>query len=327
MRDDLVEAYRLMTLMRRFDEKATSLQRQGRLGTLSIAHGQEAAIAGAVLELDPGRDWVVPQYRELTALTRHGFPLANVFCHYLGNPAGDAIPEGVRMLPVQISLAAQLPHAVGLAWGERLNGTDGVVLAFFGEGSSSEGDFHEACNLAGVVKAPVVFLLQNNGWAISTPRSRQTAAETFASRAPGYGIHGDLVDGNDLVAVRQTVGDAVRRARAGEGATLIEAVTYRLGPHSTADDPTRYVPEDELARARANDPVDRLRQDLYERGWLDVQIDDAIDSKVRAEIAAALAEAERVPRPALADLMAHVYANPPARLAAQIAAERRRTDA
>ncbi|MGH3660526.1 MAG: thiamine pyrophosphate-dependent enzyme [Micromonosporaceae bacterium] len=315
-----------MTLMRRFDEKAVSLQRQGRVGTLSISHGQEAAIAGAVLELDPARDWVVPQYRELTALTRHGFPLSNVFCHYMGNPAGDAIPEGVRMLPVQISLAAQLPHAVGIGWGERLNGADSVVLVFFGEGSSSEGDFHEACNLAGVVNAPVIFFLQNNGWAISTPRSRQTAAATFESRAAGYGMHGELVDGNDLTAVRRAVRQAVSRARTGGGATLIEAVTYRLGAHSTADEPNRYVPEDDLAEALRQDPLPRVRQELRERGWLDQAADSALDTEVRAEIAAALAEAEQRPRPTLADLMSHVYAEPPARLAAQIASERERAD-
>jgi pyruvate dehydrogenase E1 component alpha subunit len=318
--DAILEAYQLMVLLREFDQKAVSLQRQGRLGTLSTARGQEAAIAGAVVALDPKRDWVVPQYRELTALTRHGFPLANVFCHYMGNPGGDRIPAGVRMLPVQISLAAQLPHAVGLAWGEQLQGTDGVALVFFGEGSSSEGDFHEACNLAGVLGAPVVFVLQNNGWAISTPRSRQTAAASFAVRAEGYGIHGETVDGNDLEAMVAAVAAAVERGRSGGGATLIEAVTYRLGAHSTADDPTRYVPPAELDAATGRDPVVLLRAVLIERGLLDDEREAVLVAEARAEIAAALAAAEARPRPALATLLDHVYSRPPARLVGQLAA-------
>lgn len=318
--DELVAAHRLMVLMRAFDKKAVSLQRQGRLGTLSTAEGQEAAIVGSLFALDRTRDWVVPQYRELTALTHHGFPLPNVFCHYMGNPAGDAIPAGVRMLPVQISLAAQIPHAVGLAWGERLQGRDAVSLVFFGEGASSEGDFHESCNLAGVVRAPVVFVLQDNGWAISTPRARQSAAKTFASRAVGYGIHGATVDGNDLLAMHAAVAEAVARARAGDGPTLIEAVTYRLGAHSTADDPDRYVPPDELERAAGDDPLLRVRALLAERSLLDDVGHDAVVEQAGAEIAAALAEAEARPRATLPELLGHVYAQPPTRLADQIRA-------
>jgi pyruvate dehydrogenase E1 component alpha subunit len=315
---ELLEAYRLMILLREFDRKAVSLQRQGRLGTLSSAEGQEAAIVGAVMALDPARDWVVPQYRELTALTRHGFPLPNVFCHYMGNAAGDAIPEGVRMLPVQISLASQIPHAVGLAWGEMLKGTDAVALVFFGEGASSEGDFHEAANLAGVLKAPVVFMLQNNGWAISTPRTKQSAAAQFSDRAIGYGMHGQTLDGTDVQAVHSAVCEAVARARGGEGPTLLEAVAYRLGAHSTADDPTRYVPEDELARATATDPLPALRANLIQAKQLDETSDEELVESVRAEIAQAWADAQERPQATLSDLLCHVYARPPARLSQMI---------
>lgn len=316
---ELLEVYRLMVLLREFDRKAVSLQRQGRLGTLSTAEGQEAAIAGAVVALDRERDWVVPQYRELTALIHHGFPLANVFCHYMGNPAGDAIPDGVRMLPVQISLASQIPHAVGLAWAEKLKGSGAVALVFFGEGASSEGDFHEAVNLAGVLKAPVVFMLQNNGWAISTPRTKQSAVVRFSDRAAGYGISGETVDGNDVQAVHTAVSTAVARARAGEGPTLIEAVAYRLGAHSTADDPTRYVPEDEFVKAAAADPLPALRTELIEAKELTEQADEEVLAAVRGEIADAWAQAQERPQATLPELLAHVYSQPPARLSQMIA--------
>mgnify|MGYP003350513302 FL=1 len=163
------------------------------------------------------------------------------------------------LLPLQISLAAQIPQAVGIAWGLRLQGSDGVVVAFFGDGASSEGDFHESLNLAGLVKAPVIFFLQNNGWAISTPRDQQTAARTFAERAPGYGIEGVYVDGNDLLAVSDVMRTAVAKARRGEGPTLVEAVTHRTGPHNTADDPTRYVDEAQLAQWQGQDPIERVQ--------------------------------------------------------------------
>src|SRR5580704_4000072 len=213
--EQLLSALHLMMLSRAFDHKGVSLQRQGRFGTFSPVLGQEASVVGSAFALDPSRDWIVPQYRELPALLHQGLPLEQFILYFNGHPAGGAIPDGVKLLPIQISLAAQLPHAVGLAWGLQLQGIDGVVLTYFGDGASSEGDFHEACNLAGVVRAPVVFFLQNNGWAISTPRCQQSAARTFAERAPGYGFDGVVVDGNDLLAVYAATKAAVERARAG----------------------------------------------------------------------------------------------------------------
>src|SRR4030088_879623 len=199
--DELLAAFRMMLLSRRIDERAFSLQRQGRLGTFSPVHGQEASVVGSAWALDPARDWVVPQYRELPAMLHQGYTLKRFFLYFKGDPEGNRMPEAVNLLPFQISLATQLPHAVGLAWGLRHQGREGVVCVYFGDGASSEGDFHEACNLAGLRKAPVIFLLQNNGWAISTPVSKQTAAPSFAARAAGYGFTGELVDGNDLFAV------------------------------------------------------------------------------------------------------------------------------
>lgn len=307
---ELVEMYRWMLLSRMLDERAVALQRQGRLGTFSAVHGQEASVVGSSFALDPARDWIVPQYREAPALLRHGYPLEKLLLYFIGHPDGAHVPDPVRVTPIQISLAAQLPHAVGLALGLRLQGGDGVVMTYFGDGASSEGDFHEACNLAGVVRAPVVFFLQNNGYAISTPRARQTAARYFAARAEGYGIAGALVDGNDPLAVFAVAREAVRRARAGEGPTLIESQTYRLGAHNTADDPGRYVPPDELASRRAADPLPRFAAFLTDRGLLDPTRVEAMGSEIAKQLAAAVSSAESHPPAEAAALFDHVYAAP-----------------
>src|SRR5579871_5415519 len=241
--DRVVEGLRAMKLSRALDARATALQRQGRFGTYAPAKGQEASLIGSVMALDPATDWVVPSYREAAATIKHGLPIERVLAGYMGRGRAAAIPETVRVLPVQAALAVHLPHAVGLAWGLKLQRKPGVVMTYFGEGASSEGDFHEACNLAGVVRAPVVFVLQNNGWAISTARGVQSAVESFALRAAGYGFTGVAADGNDLLAVFEAASEAVARARAGEGPTLIETVTYRLSFHNTTDNPRRYLPE------------------------------------------------------------------------------------
>lgn len=310
-------AYRWMVFSRLLDERAVSLQRQGRIGTYSAVYGQEASVVGAAAALDPAADWIVPQYRESPALIRHGYPLSSLLLYYIGNPHGGLVPDGVRVAPIQISLAAQLPHAVGLAWGRRLQGHPEVVMTFFGDGASSEGDFHEACNFAGVLGAPVVFVLQNNGYAISTPRASQSAAATLASRARGYGIPGLLVDGNDLFAVYAAAREAVDRARRGAGPTLIEVVTYRLYPHNTADDPTRYLPVGELEEHRLLDPLVRVRRFLADRGLLDAAAEERLQVELSAQIGQAVAEAENYPKPAPQQVFDHVYGRPPARVLAQ----------
>ncbi len=259
----------------------------------------------------------MPQYRELPALLRHGYPLAHFIRYFQGNPAGGAIPDGVNIMPIQISIAAQLPHAVGLAWGLKLQRKDAVVMVYFGDGASSEGDFHEACNLAGLVRAPVVFVLQNNGWAISTPRRKQSAGSTLAERAPAYGFPGETVDGNDLFAVHAAASRAVARARAGEGPTLIESLTHRIGPHNTADDPTRYVDAEELERWRARDPIAYVERYLIERDPRNGDAIDAFEAEIAAEIEGALAEASRGEPPGAHQLFDHVYARPPERLQRQ----------
>lgn len=321
MTDEAVlDALRYMTLARTFDERATSLQRQGRFGTFSSVRGQEASVVGSASALDPSRDWIVPQYRELPALLRHGLPLENFALYFMGHPDGGAIPDGVRTLPIQISLAAQLPQAVGLAWGLRTQGGDGVVVTYFGDGASSEGDFHESLNLAGVTRAPVVFFLQNNGWAISTPRSAQTAARTLAERAPGYGVEGVLVDGNDLLAVHQETAAAVARARAGGGPTLVESLTWRAGAHNTADDPTRYVEPGEEREWADRDPVVRVERYLRARGALDDAGHERLAAECAAEVERALTVALETPKAGAASLFDHVHAAPPTRLVEQRAA-------
>jgi pyruvate dehydrogenase E1 component alpha subunit len=314
---ELLAVYRLMRLSRRVDERAFNLQRQGRLGTFSPVHGQEASVVGSAWALDPVRDWVVPQYRELPAMLRHGYTLERFFLYFKGNPEGNRMPEAVNLLPYQISLAAQLPHAVGLAWGLRHQGREGVVCVYFGDGASSEGDFHEACNLAGLRRAPVIFLLQNNRWAISTPVTKQTAAVSFAARAPGYGFPGELVDGNDFFAVYEATRAAVERARAGDGPTLIETRTYRMGPHNTADDPTRYVDPDELEAYRALDPIARLRAYLEDAGVLTPGLEDRMREEIERELEVALRAAEAAATARPEQVFDHVYADPPARLAGQ----------
>jgi pyruvate dehydrogenase E1 component alpha subunit len=240
-------------------------------------------------------------------------PLENFALYFMGHPAGCVIPEDVKILPIQISLAAQLPQAVGVAWGLRQQGLDGVVTAFFGDGASSEGDFHESLNLAGVVKAPVIFFLQNNGWAISTPRRKQTAARTLADRAAGYGVHGTYVDGNDLFAVHSVMTEAVDRARAGEGPTLIESLTWRAGAHNTADDPTKYVTDADREPWAGTDPLDRVEAYLRARGAMDDASYGEIKARCLAEVERAIGVAQRTPAPGPEYLFDHVYAEPFAR--------------
>ena len=303
-----LEAVRMMMLGRAFDDKSFSLQRQGRLGTFAPIFGQEASILGPALALDPGRDWVVPQYREAPALFSQGFPLERMALYRLGHQIGACIPADVRILPHQISLAAQIPHGVGLAWGLKLQGKDGVVAVYFGDGASSEGDFHESCNLAGVTRAPVLFVLQDNGWAISTPRAIQTAGADFAGRAPGYGFPGVAVDGNDLFALYEVAREAVARGRAGAGPTLIESRTYRMAAHTTADDPTRYVDADQLEAWKARDPIERVQKYLAARGRWDDGIAAEMRESCRDEVEAAYDKAFAHPEPDPADLYDYVFA-------------------
>ena len=304
----VLEGLRWMLLSRAFDTKATALQRQGRFGVFSPVLGQEASVVGSAMAFEPSTDWLVPQYRELPAYLMWGFPLVKHILNLSGNPVAGRIPDGLKMLPTQVSLAAQLPHAVGLAWGLQIQGKEGVVLTYFGEGSSSEGDFHESCNLAGVTGAPIVFFLQNNQWAISTPRSFQSAARYFADRAAGYGFPGRVVDGNDLLAVYEVTKEAVDRARRGEGPTLIESITYRMSFHNTTDNPSRYQDPKDLEEARGRDPIERVEAYLRERGLWSEDKEKEYKAAAAQEIEDALVEAQQAPRPEPAQIFENVFA-------------------
>ncbi len=319
MSDEMaLDGYRVMLRGRRFDERCVSLQRQGRMVTLAPGIGQEAATVGAAMALNQKTDWFVPQYRELAGQLWHGYPLRLAFLWHVGHPIAFQMPAGLNMLPFQAAIAGQLPQAVGLAWGLKMKHDPGVVLAIFGDGGTSQGDFHEAANLAGVMKAPVILLCQNNGWAISTTIQQQTASETLAQKAIAYGFPGVQCDGNDLFAVYATVRDAVRRARDGEGPTLVEALTYRLGLHTTADDPTRYEPREMHDAWVDRDPLRRMQLHLMSRGVVDRPALDRIEEEVKEELRVAWDEAQQEPAPDPRFYFAQVDGEPSARLALQL---------
>lgn len=314
--DDLRRLYRTFLLARRFDERMLRLQRQGRIGTFGPIRGHEAAVLGGVYALRPS-DWLVPYYREWAAYMWRGWPLESLILFYAGYSEGMRVPDGLRDLPLCIPIASQVPHAVGVAYAARHKGEDSVALCYFGDGASSHGDCQEAMNFAGVFQAPVVFLCLNNQWAISLPRTRQTRARTLAQKAVAYGFPGIQVDGNDLLAVYAATGEAVERARGGGGPTLIEAVTYRLSMHTTADDPTRYRGEEEVKAWEAKDPWPRFRRYVEAKGIVDERIHAELEAEVDAQIREAVERAEARMRPDLMEVFEHVYAERPAHLEAQ----------
>lgn len=283
--------YAAMVAARLYDRKASALQRQGRLATYAPFEGQEASQIGAVASLAP-RDWLVATYRDAAAMEHHGYPWKNLLLGRMGDERGGHAPEGVNVLPPSITVGGHMVHAVGLAWAEMLKGSDAVAVTMFGDGATSEGDFHEAMNLAGVYRTPVVFFCQNNGWAISMPRERQTASETIAQKADAYGFHGFLVDGNDVLAVDQVVSSAIESARNREGPTLVEAVTYRVHGHTTADDHGRYRKATDADRWQENDPLDRVRALLQHRNAWSREWQAEIEETASADIEAAVAQAE-----------------------------------
>jgi pyruvate dehydrogenase E1 component alpha subunit len=314
--DELRALYRDMVVTRVFDQRMLNLQRQGRIGTYAPVSGQEAAQIGAVAALRR-EEWLFPTYRDYGAMYAHGMPLGRLVQFPMGHPDGGVAPPDVAVYAISISIASHLPHAVGAAWASRLLGEGRAFLALHGDGATSEGDFHEAMNFAGVFRAPVVFLCQNNGWAISVPRHRQTASRTIAQKAEAYGVAGALVDGNDVLAVYRAVRAALERARAGDGATLVEAVTYRLGPHTTADDPTRYRSKEELERMESLDPLVRLRAFLTGRGIWNDEAEGILLEQARDEVGRAVQEAEAAPAPPPDYFFDRVYERPTPQLERQ----------
>lgn len=308
--DLLLEMYRWMVFGRAFDTRLFNLQRQGRLTVYAPIAGQEACQVGCGLALRK-EDWLLGSYRDGLAATVFGRPAELMVWYFTGHPKTGASPQGVNVPPLQVSIGEQISHAVGVAWGMKLRGDKSAALAIFGDGATSEGAFHEACNFAGVMHAPAVLFCQNNGWAISVPRAHQTASETIAQKALAYGITGILLDGNDVLAVYREVRAALERARSGAGPMLIEALTYRFGPHTTSDDPTRYRPAGELETwQQEREPIRRLRAYLERQNLWDERRQAALEEECRERIASAVTAAMAEPPPAPEEMFEHIFAEP-----------------
>src|SRR5215210_1351101 len=271
----LIELYRGMILLRTYDERSLVYHRQGRIGTYAIFWNHEAMQAGSVYALERD-DWIFPSYRESAIGLLRELPAATVLSWWRGHPAGWWNPVDYNVASICVPIATHVPHAAGLAWGKKLRGERAVAIAYFGDGATSEGSFHEGANFAAVMKAPAILFCNNNQCAISTPISAQTAAETLADKAVGYGIPGVRVDGGDVLAVYEATRDAVTRARAGEGPTLIEAVTYRAAPHATADDPAAYIDLERVEEEKRNECLGRYERYLRRLGVLSDETAEAV---------------------------------------------------
>src|SRR6266540_2082384 len=323
--DDLRELYRQLVLLRTYDERSLVYHRQGRIGTYAIFWNHEAMQVGSVYALDDD-DWIFPSYRESAIGLLRGMPPATVLSWWRGHPAGWWNPADYNVASICVPIGTHVPHAAGLAWGKKLKGESACAIVYFGDGATSEGSFHEGANFAAVMKAPAILFCNNNQWAISTPLEAQTAAETLADKAVGYGTPGVRVDGCDVLAVFEATRDAVARGRAGEGPTLSEAVTYRAAPHATADDPSAYIDLERVEEEKRHECLGRYESYLRRLGLLSEQAAEAARAEaadlLRAGIAAA--EAERPPEPAV--IFEHAYAEPPPSLEDDLAELRRILD-
>jgi len=320
--EQALAAYKTMVLSRQVDEWAVSLNRQGRMPTYALNKGQEANSVGALMAVRPD-DWFVPAFRELGGMLARGISLKQYFLYWYGNEWANHMPvDTYHMMPISVPVGSQMLHAVGLAWAERYKGNDRIAITFMGEGASSEGEFHEACNLAGVWKAGVIIYAQNNHWSISLPWSKQSTSKTLAEKAFAYGFPGIRIDGNDIFAVYSAVKLAADRARAGEGPTLIEGLTYRLGAHTTSDDPTKYRSDEEVKQWEARDPLLRLERYLIRTKHLTGE--DVVREREQslASAQAAYDEVEREPDVVVEDTFRYLYLEMPEIMQAQL--ERRK---
>jgi len=304
--DEVRKFYEWMVLIRVFDQKALILQREGRLGTYAPVWGQEAAQVGSASALKPS-DWMFPAFREAGAYLVRGLPMTMVFQYWTGDERGGQIPMDQHNFTVGIPVGTQIPHAVGAAWAAKLKKDPAVVLVYFGDGATSKGDFHEGLNIAGVFKVPVVFICQNNQWAISVPLKQQTAAETLAQKAIAYGFEGIQVDGNDVFSVYKATREALDHARSGGGPTLIECLTYRMGDHTTADDAARYRNPEEVAEWKKKDPIERLKKYMAKTNLWDESYSQQILSRAQEQVEAAVKEMEAMAPPDPRDMFRYTY--------------------
>src|SRR5919199_1031501 len=308
--DDLLELYRQLVLLRTYDERSLVYHRQGRIGTYAIFWNHEAMQVGSVYALEDD-DWIFPSYRESAIGLLRGSPASTVLSWWRGHPAGWWNPADYNVASICVPIGTHVPHAAGLAWGKKLRGEDTCAIVFFGDGATSEGSFHEGANLAAVTGAPLVLFCNNNQWAISTPLEAQTRAETLADKAVGYGMPGLRVDGTDVLAVYEAVREAVERARAGEGPTFVEALTYRVAPHATADDPRAYIDLERVEEEKRRECVGRFEGYLRRAGILGDALAEAIRSEAAELMRAGIAAAEAEPEPGPEELFRHAYADPP----------------
>jgi pyruvate dehydrogenase E1 component alpha subunit len=310
---ELLDLYRSMVLLRTYDERSLVYHRQGRIGTYAIFWNHEAMQAGSVYALADD-DWIFPSYRESAIGLLRGMAPSTVLSWWRGHPAGWWNPADYNVASICVPIATHVPHAAGLAWGKKLKGEHSCAIVYFGDGATSEGAFHEGANFAGVMQAPLILFCNNNQWAISTPLSAQTRADTLSDKAVGYGMPGVRVDGGDVLAVYEATREAVARARAGGGPSFIESVTYRAAPHATADDPRAYIDLERVEQEKKNECLGRYERYLRRLGVLG----DALEAEIKAEATDAMragiaaAEAEPDPDPDL--LFEHAYVIPPPNL-------------
>lgn len=313
------ELMRRMVYTRIWDQRALSLNRQGRLGFYAPVAGEEASMLASEFAMDK-EDWLLPSYRDIPQLVWHGLPLYQAFLYSKGHFAGGQIPEDVHAVMPQIIIAAQCTQTTGIALGLKKRGKKNVAFSYFGDGATSQGDFYEALNFAGVFKAPAIFINQNNRFAISVPVEKQTAAHTLAQKALAAGIKGIQVDGMDPLAVYAATDEARHRAINGEGPTLIETLTYRYGPHTMAgDDPTRYRTKALNNEWEKKDPLVRFRTFLEEQGLWNAKDEEDTAAEAKSDVASALKKADQVPKQKVTDLLKLMYEKPTASIQEQLA--------
>lgn len=309
-KNQIKNMYELMLLTRAFDEKALLLQRQGRLGTYAVSRGQEAAQIGSALALK-NDDWVVPSFREQGVFIALGYPLHQLYQYWGWDERGMNIPKKFSILPITIPVSAQIPHAVGIAYALKLRNEKKVVACYFGDGGTSKGDFHEGLNMAGVWALPVVFICQNNQWAISVSRKKQSASKTLAQKAISYGFEGIQVDGNDVFGIYKVVSEAVKKARSGKGPSLIECFTYRIGDHTTSDDASRYRSKKEVESWIKKDPIERLRKYMKKKEMWTKMYEKQLKKKIGKQVKEAVERFEKIPKQNPEEMFRYVYAEMP----------------
>lgn len=315
--DELLYLYKTMLYSRTIDEKALSYQRQGRMLTYAPNIGQEAAQVGSAYAMEK-EDWLVPAFRELGAWLVRGVPLKNIYRYWYGNEWGSHMPEGVKVLPVSVPIASQFQHAAGIGMANNIKGEKNVVVTYVGDGGTSHGDFHEALNFAAVFKAPVVFIIQNNQYAISVPRKQQTMSKTLAQKAIAYSMPGIVVDGNDILAIYAATKEAINRARNGEGPTLIEAFTYRLAAHTTSDDPTLYRKDEEVQEWWKKDPILRFKKYLLNKSILTEEWEEKTKKELEIDVMSTFEEIEKTSDTLIEDIFKYHYETMPPQLEEQL---------